>query len=34
MELVRWPGLGHTPHREQPDLVLDEIAAFLHRLGA
>ena len=32
MELVRWPDLGHTPHREQPDLVLDQIAAFLRRL--
>ena len=34
MHLMRWPDLGHTPHREQPERVLDEIAAFLERLPA
>jgi pimeloyl-ACP methyl ester carboxylesterase len=29
MHLVRLSGIGHTPHREQPEVVLDEIKAFL-----
>jgi pimeloyl-ACP methyl ester carboxylesterase len=32
MELVHLAGGGHTPHREEPDLVLDHIAAFLNQL--
>ena len=34
MNLVRFAGVGHTPHREQPELVLEEIAAFLLGLPA
>lgn len=34
MHLLRLPGIGHTPHREQPQIVLDEIAGFLDRLPA
>jgi pimeloyl-ACP methyl ester carboxylesterase len=34
MKLVRLSGVGHTPHREQPELVIEEIAAFLLRLPA
>jgi pimeloyl-ACP methyl ester carboxylesterase len=32
MRLVRLPDSGHTPHREQPEIVLEEIETFLHRL--
>jgi pimeloyl-ACP methyl ester carboxylesterase len=34
MRLVRLPESGHTPHREQPEIVLAEIEGFLHRLPA
>ncbi|HEY1757146.1 MAG TPA: alpha/beta hydrolase, partial [Bryobacteraceae bacterium] len=29
MRLVRLSDIGHTPHREQPEVVLDQIRAFL-----
>ena len=32
MQLVRLAATGHTPHREQPEIVLDRIAGFLHQL--
>ncbi len=32
MRLVHLPGIGHTPHREQPELVLDLIQGFLSQL--
>lgn len=32
MHLVRLPDSGHTPHREQPAIVLEEIQGFLRRL--
>jgi pimeloyl-ACP methyl ester carboxylesterase len=32
MRLIRLVDTGHTPHREQPELVLDEIAGFLRPL--
>lgn len=32
MQLVRLPETGHTPHREQPEIVLEHIAAFLRNL--
>jgi pimeloyl-ACP methyl ester carboxylesterase len=32
MQLVRLTDTGHTPHRERPEVVLDEIAGFLRRL--
>jgi pimeloyl-ACP methyl ester carboxylesterase len=32
MQLVRLPDSGHTPHREQPDAVLDHIGRFLEAL--
>jgi pimeloyl-ACP methyl ester carboxylesterase len=32
MRLVRLSDIGHTPHREQPEVVLDEIKAFLDQL--
>jgi pimeloyl-ACP methyl ester carboxylesterase len=32
MQLLRLPGSGHTPHREQPEIVLERIAAFLSAL--
>lgn len=32
MQLLRLPGIGHTPHREQPELVLKEIGRFLSEL--
>jgi pimeloyl-ACP methyl ester carboxylesterase len=32
--LVEVPGAGHYVHLEQPDFVLDEIAAFLAEIGA
>ncbi|MBB5321823.1 alpha/beta fold hydrolase [Marinobacter oulmenensis] len=28
------PACGHVPHREQPDVVLSEVARFLDRIGA
>jgi pimeloyl-ACP methyl ester carboxylesterase len=31
MQLVRLAATGHTPHREQPEIVLDRIAGFLHQ---
>ena len=34
MQLLRFPGSGHTPHREQPEIVLQRIAAFLSSLPA
>ncbi|HEY3988991.1 MAG TPA: alpha/beta hydrolase [Acidobacteriaceae bacterium] len=34
MQVVHLPDSGHTPHREQPEVVLDQIAAFLHGLPA
>jgi pimeloyl-ACP methyl ester carboxylesterase len=34
MHLVRLSGIGHTPHREQPDLVLGLIQGFLKQLPA
>jgi pimeloyl-ACP methyl ester carboxylesterase len=34
MHLVRLSGIGHTPHREQPDLVLELIQGFLKQLPA
>lgn len=32
MQTRRLPGSGHTPHREQPELVLERIASFLKHL--
>jgi pimeloyl-ACP methyl ester carboxylesterase len=32
MRVVRLPDIGHTPHREQPEVVLDEVAGFLRQL--
>jgi pimeloyl-ACP methyl ester carboxylesterase len=32
MRLVQLPDTGHTPHRERPEVVLDEIAGFLRQL--
>jgi pimeloyl-ACP methyl ester carboxylesterase len=32
MQLVRLPDSGHTPHREQPEIVLDHIERFLRDL--
>jgi pimeloyl-ACP methyl ester carboxylesterase len=32
MHLVRLPDTGHTPHREHPEVVLDQIKAFLGQL--
>jgi pimeloyl-ACP methyl ester carboxylesterase len=32
MRLIRFSDIGHTPHREQPEVVLDEIKAFLDQL--
>jgi pimeloyl-ACP methyl ester carboxylesterase len=32
MHLVRLPDTGHTPHREHPEVVLDQIQAFLGQL--
>jgi len=29
MQLARLTDTGHTPHREQPEIVLDQIASFL-----
>jgi pimeloyl-ACP methyl ester carboxylesterase len=34
MRLVRLPDSGHTPHREQPEVVLEEIESFLRHLPA
>lgn len=34
MRLVRLPDSGHTPHREQPEIVLAEIDDFLRNLPA
>jgi pimeloyl-ACP methyl ester carboxylesterase len=34
MHLVRMSGMGHTPHREQPELVLELIQGFLNQLPA
>ena len=34
MHLVHLPGIGHTPHREQPELVLELIQGFLSQLPA
>jgi pimeloyl-ACP methyl ester carboxylesterase len=31
-ELVRLPGCGHSPHRDQPDAVLDAVAGFVERV--
>ncbi len=33
LEAVILPGLGHTPHREQRELFLEHVMAFLSRLG-
>jgi pimeloyl-ACP methyl ester carboxylesterase len=32
MQVVRLADTGHTPHREQPEIVLDQIAGFLRQL--
>jgi pimeloyl-ACP methyl ester carboxylesterase len=32
-DLVRIPGAGHYVHVEQPDIVVDEIARFVARVG-
>ena len=32
MQLVRLPDSGHTPHREQPEIVLEQIESFLSNL--
>jgi pimeloyl-ACP methyl ester carboxylesterase len=29
LQLARLTDTGHTPHREQPEIVLDQIASFL-----
>jgi pimeloyl-ACP methyl ester carboxylesterase len=34
LQLVRLPDSGHTPHRDQPEVVLERIAAFLSSLVA
>jgi pimeloyl-ACP methyl ester carboxylesterase len=34
LQLLRLPESGHTPHREQPEIVLERIAAFLSSLPA
>jgi pimeloyl-ACP methyl ester carboxylesterase len=33
MQFVRLADTGHTPHRERPEIVLDQIAAFLRQLA-
>jgi pimeloyl-ACP methyl ester carboxylesterase len=32
LQLIRLPESGHTPHRDQPDIVLESIATFLSSL--
>jgi pimeloyl-ACP methyl ester carboxylesterase len=32
MQLVQLPDSGHTPHREQPEIVLDHIERFLNSI--
>lgn len=34
LEWLRMQDVGHTPHREQPEAVLDRVAAFLNTLPA
>lgn len=29
--LVKWPGCGHSPHRDRPDEVIEACQSFLHR---
>ena len=33
LDLARFPGVGHFPHREDPDRATAEIAAFFTRIG-
>jgi pimeloyl-ACP methyl ester carboxylesterase len=33
LDLARFPGVGHFPHREDPDRAAQEIAAFFGRIG-
>jgi pimeloyl-ACP methyl ester carboxylesterase len=33
LDLAMLSGVGHFPHREDPDRAADEIAAFFERIG-
>jgi pimeloyl-ACP methyl ester carboxylesterase len=33
LDLAMFSGVGHFPHREDPDRAANEIAAFFTRLG-
>ena len=33
LDLALFPGVGHFPHREDPDRAAAEIAAFFKRIG-
>jgi pimeloyl-ACP methyl ester carboxylesterase len=33
LDLAPFPGVGHFPHREDPDRAAQEIDAFFSRLG-
>ena len=33
LDLAMFPGVGHFPHREDPDRAAKEIAGFFHRIG-
>lgn len=33
VETLRVPGAGHSPHRDQPELVLEAMAAFVRSVG-
>jgi pimeloyl-ACP methyl ester carboxylesterase len=33
LDLALFPGVGHFPHREDPDLAAAEMAAFFQRVG-
>jgi pimeloyl-ACP methyl ester carboxylesterase len=33
LDLALLPGVGHFPHREDPDRAAEQIAAFFRRIG-
>ncbi|MHC2401106.1 pimeloyl-ACP methyl ester carboxylesterase [Bradyrhizobium barranii subsp. barranii] len=33
LDVAMFPGVGHFPHREDPDRAAAEIAAFFQRIG-
>lgn len=33
LDLARFPGVGHFPHRESPDRAAEETAGFFGRIG-